>query len=116
MTTVTIGCKLPNGIFMDAGETRLRINGWNNNAIAGLAHGITRDVPESLWEAWRKEHAESKLVANGIIFAETSEKRAIDKAKDQKDQKSGHEQMPQMKLTDKAGTLGGSEDHQERSK
>lgn len=109
MTTVTIGCKLPNGIFMDAGETRLRINGWNNNTIAGLAHGITRDVPEALWDAWRKEHAESKLVANGIIFAETSEKRAIDKAKDQKDQKSGHEQMPQIKETDKAGILGKSD-------
>lgn len=109
MTTVTIGCKLPNGIFMDAGETRLRINGWNNNTIAGLAHGITRDVPETLWDAWRKEHAESKLVTNGIIFAETSEKRAIDKAKDQKDQKSGHEQMPQIKETDKAGILGKSD-------
>lgn len=109
MTTVTIGCKLPNGIFMDAGETRLRINGWNNNTIAGLAHGITPDVPETLWDAWRKEHAESKLVANGIIFAETSEKRAIDKAKDQKDQKSGHEQMPQIKETDKAGILGKSD-------
>lgn len=109
MTTVTIGCKLPNGIFMDAGETRLRINGWNNNTIAGLDHGITRDVPESLWDAWSKEHAESKLITNGIIFAEVSEKRAIDKAKDQKDNKSGHEQMPQIKETDKAGILGKSD-------
>lgn len=109
MTTVTIGCKLPNGIFMDAGETRMRINGWNNNAIAGLAHGITREVPETLWDAWRKEHADSKLVANGIIFAERSEARAIDKAKDQKDLKSGHEQMPQIKETDKAGILGKSD-------
>lgn len=109
MTTVTIGCKLPNGIFMDAGETRLRINGWNNNTIAGLDHGITRDVPETLWDAWRKDHAESKLITNGIIFAEVSEKRAIDKAKDQKDNKSGHEQMPQIKETDKAGILGKSD-------
>lgn len=109
MTTVTIGCKLPNGIFMDAGETRLRINGWNNNPIAGLAHGITRDVPETLWDAWRKEHAESKLVTNGIIFADLSEKRAIDKAKEQKDQKSGHEQMPQIKETDKSGVLSKSD-------
>lgn len=109
MTTVTICCKLPNGIFMDAGETRLRINGWNNNTIAGLDHGITRDVPETLWDAWRKDHAESKLITNGIIFAEVSEKRAIDKAKDQKDNKSGHEQMPQIKETDKAGILGKSD-------
>jgi hypothetical protein len=109
MSTVTIGCKLPNGIHMQMGETRVRINGWNNNEIAGLSHGITRDVPESLWDAWRKEHAESKLVTNGFIFAEESEKRAKDKAKDHKDNKSGHEQLPQIKETDKAGILGKSD-------
>lgn len=116
MSTVTIGCNLPNGIVMQVGEERVRINGWNNHAIQGLDHGITEDVPADLWEAWSKENAESKLVKNGFIFAEDSSKRAKDKAKDQKDQKSGHEQLPQMKVTDKAGALGGSEDHQERSK
>jgi hypothetical protein len=109
MSTVTIGCKLPNGIYMQMGETRVRINGWNNNEIAGLSHGITRDVPVSLWEAWSKEHAESKLVTNGFIFAEESEKRAKDKAKDQKDRNSGFEQLPQIKETDKAGVLGKSD-------
>jgi len=109
MTTVTIGCKLPNGIIMQQGETRVRINGWNNNEIAGLSHGITREVPESLWDAWSKEHAESKLVTSGIIFAESGEKRAVDKAKDEKEKKSGHEQLPQIKETDKAGVLGKSD-------
>lgn len=109
MSTVIIGCKLPNGIFMQVGETRVRINGWNNNDIAGLSHGITREVPADLWEAWSKEHAESKLITNGIVFAEESEKRAKDKAKDQKDAKSGHEQLPQVKETDKAGVLGKSD-------
>jgi hypothetical protein len=109
MSTVTIGCKLPNGIHMQVGETRVRINGWNNNEIAGLSHGITREVPASLWEAWSKEHAESKLVKNGFIFAEESEKRAKDKAKDNKEQKSGFEQLPQIKETDKAGVLGKSD-------
>lgn len=110
MSTVTIGCKLPNGIIMDAGETRVRINGWNNNEIAGLSHGITRDVPADLWEAWSKEHAESKLVTNGFIFAEESEVRAKDKAKDNKEQKSGFEQLPQIKETDQAGVLGKSDE------
>ena len=116
MSTVTIGCKLPNGIFMQQGESRVRINGWNNNTIQGLAHGITYDVPASLWEAWSKEHAESKLVTGGLIFAEESSSKVKAKAKDLKDQKSGHEQLPQIKVTDKAGALGGSEDHQDRSK
>jgi len=107
--TVTIGCKLPNGIFMQQGEARVRINGWNNNAIQGLTHGITYDVPADLWEAWSKEHAESKLLTNGLIFAEESSKKAEDKAKDMKDMKSGHEQLPQIKATEKAGILGKSD-------
>jgi hypothetical protein len=107
MSTVTIGCKLPNGIYMESGELkRVRINGWNNNEIAGLSHGITRDVPADLWAAWSKEHAESKLIKSGIVFAEETEKRAIDKAKDQKDNKSGHEQLAKIKKTDAAGGLG----------
>lgn len=114
--TVTIACKLPNGIFLQVGETRIRINGWNNHSIEGLNYGLTKDVPADVWGAWLKEHAESKLVLNEIIFAEGSERRAKDKAKDQKDKKSGHEQLPQMKVTDKSGALGGSEDHQERSR
>lgn len=109
MSTVTIGCKLPNGIHMQMGETRVRINGWNNNEIAGLSHGITRDVPEDLWDAWSAEHAESKLVKDGFIFAEKTAKRAEDKAKDEKDLASGQEQLPQIKETDKAGVLGKSD-------
>lgn len=110
MSTVTIGCKLPNGIIMQEGKERVRINGWNNNTIHGIAHGITREVPEALWDTWRKTHAESKLVKEGFIFAEQSEKRAIDMAKDKKDQKSGHEQLPQIKKSDKAGVLGESDE------
>lgn len=109
MSTVTIGCKLPNGIFMQHGETRVRINGWNNNTIQGLKHGITYDVPADLWNAWKEEHAESKLITNGLIFAEESSKKAKDKAKDLKDQNSGHEQLAQIKETDKAGILGKSD-------
>lgn len=115
MSTVVIGCKLPSGIWMIVGECRLRINGWNNNTIKGLKHGITAEVPESLWDAWRKEHAGSRLVKDGFIFAEDTDKRAIDKAKDEKEQKSGYEQMPQIKETDKADVLGASEDHAKRT-
>lgn len=109
MSTVTIGCKLPNGIHMIQGDTRVRINGWNNNEIAGLSHGITRDVPEDLWDAWSAEYAESKLVKDGFIFAEASDKKAQDKAKDLAEQSSGMEQLPQIKATDAPGVLGKSD-------
>lgn len=115
MTTVTIACKTPNGIWMESGTKRVRINGWNNNAIQGLKHGITNEVDASLWEEWRKAHEASDLVKGGFIFAEETSKRATDKAKDLKGQKSGYEQMPQIKETDKADTLGASEDHAKRT-
>lgn len=111
MSTVTIGCKLPNGIIMQVeGHKDVRINGWNNNAIIGADHGLTEDVPAAVWEAWSNLHAESKLVKGGFIFATKNEREAKAKAKDQKDNKSGHEQLPKVKATDAPGALGAADD------
>lgn len=111
MTTVTIGCKLPGGILMEVeGAKPVRINGWNNNLIQGAGHGLTENVPLSVWEAWKKLHAESKLVKNGFIFASGSAEAVKSKAKERKAEKSGHEQLPQIKETDKAGALGASDE------
>lgn len=111
MSTVTIGCKLPNGIIMEVeGAKPVRINGWNNNLIQGAEHGLTENVPAATWEAWKKEHAESKLVKGGFIFASGTAEGAKGKAKDRKDEKSGHEQLPKIKETDKAGALGASDE------
>lgn len=111
MSTVTIACKLPNGIIMQTGEHKpVRINGWNNNLIQGAGHGLTENVPADLWEAWSKEHAESKLVKGGFVFTAKSERDAKSKAKERKDNKSGHEQLPKVEKTDQPGALGASED------
>ena len=113
MSTVTIGCKLPNGIWLKVGEKKpVRINGWNNNVIQGAEHGLTENVPADLWEAWLKEHAESKLVKGGFIFASKNERETKAKAKDNKANKSGHEQLPKVKPTDAAGALGASDDRE----
>jgi hypothetical protein len=109
MGTVTIGCKLPNGIWMIQDAARVRINGWNNNTIQGGSHGITENVPDDLWDAWKKEHAESALVKGEFIFAATTVAKAVAKAADQADNKSGQEQLPQVKASDKAGELGASD-------
>ncbi len=109
MGTVTIGCKLPNGIHMQMGAMSVRINGWNNNTIQGGSHGITENVPEELWDAWSKEHAESKLVKGEFIFAAKTVAKAAAKAEDQSDNASGQEQLAQINATDKAGTLGASD-------
>lgn len=111
MSTVTIGCKLPNGIIMEVeGAKPVVINGWNNNLIQGAGHGLTDNVPADVWEAWKKVHAESKLVKGGFIFANTRAEGTKDRARDQKDNKSGHEQLPKVKATDKAGALGASDE------
>lgn len=111
MSKVTIGCKLPNGIWLTVGENKpVRINGWNNNLIQGADHGLTESVPADLWEAWLKEHADSKLVKGGFIFASKNEKETKAKAKDKKGNKSGHEQLPKIKATDKAGALGAADE------
>lgn len=107
MSTVTIACKLPNGIWLEVeGAKPVRINGWNNNAIIGAEHGLTENVPADLWEAWLKLHGDTKLVKGGFIFAHGNEKALVAKAKEQKDNKSGLEQLPKMKATDKAGAVG----------
>lgn len=109
MVTVTIGCKLPNGIIMQVGKARVRINGWNNNIIKGGSHGITENVPADLWEAWSKEHADSNLVKRGFIFAANTTAKATARAAEQSDNESGQEQLAKVKATDKAGALGASD-------
>ena|SRR5690625_181852 len=110
MSTVTIGCKLANGILMSAEVNgklvEQRINGWNQNIIQGTEHGITHDVSKALWDAWREQFKESKLVKGGFIFAHTSEKSVKAEAKEKKGNKSGTEQLTPPKGDAKEGTIG----------
>ncbi len=53
--TVVIGCKLPNGFYMQVGEVVHTIKGFNSSVVVG-GHGITEDVPADLWAAWLKEN------------------------------------------------------------
>lgn len=111
MSTVTIGCKLPNGIAFKFGEKTYVIKGWNQNAIDGVGHGITYDFPAEVWEEFKKVYDGSKLLKNGIIFANESARKTKDQAKDQKDNKSGHEQLPKPKKgQEAAGALGESDE------
>lgn len=77
MSTVTIGCKYPTGVLLQVGSTTFPINGSNSSEIYG-GHGITDDVPKSLWDAWLAENKNHDLVTKGFIFAH--EKRSSVKA------------------------------------
>ena len=109
MSTIVIGCKLPNGILMSAvvnGKTmEQRINGWNQSQIIG-GHGITHEVPEALWNAWLAKFKNTKLVKGGYIFAHKQEKSVKAEAKEKEKNKSKLEQMDQPKDDAKEGTIG----------
>lgn len=94
MTKVVIGCKLPNGIYMQVGEKTQVINGFNASIVEG-GHGITYDVPKDLWEAWLAENKNRDLVKNGFIFAHGKDKDTKEEAKEKKENKSKTEPLEQ---------------------
>lgn len=50
--TVTVGCKLPNGLIIEVGGQSVELNGANASNIIG-GHGITYDV-----DAPQAEHSQ----------------------------------------------------------
>lgn len=92
MPTVTIGCKLPNGIILHVRKDdqskkiataangqpifednpivqQVMLAGANREFISGTGTGMT-DVEESFWNKWLKQHASwFPAFKNGHIFA-----------------------------------------------
>ena len=119
--TVTVGCKLPNGIFIElipeavpgvftpppAGK-RIKLKGSNgvrnDLSVRGLAqpvfpYGITSGVSAELWEAWLKRNADSPLVTGGFIFALAKERDALAEAKERETERTGLEPLnPSIEL------------------
>lgn len=94
--TVVIGCKLPNGFYMQVGEVIHIIKGFNSSVVVG-GHGITEDVPADLWAAWLSENKDRDMVKNGFVFAHGDAKSTKAEAKEKKDTKSKTEPLPQGK-------------------
>ncbi|MCP2041665.1 hypothetical protein L1281_002276 [Neisseria sp. HSC-16F19] len=66
--TVTVGCKLPNGLVLEVGGRAVTLNGANSAHLIG-GHGITHDVDAELWAAWLERHRDRAMVKNGFVFA-----------------------------------------------
>lgn len=90
MATVTVGCKLPNGFIIEAGDKRAVLAGANSSTIVG-GHGITEGVDKDLWDAWSALHAELGLLKHGHIFAHEKTANTNAEAKDRADEKTGLE-------------------------
>lgn len=66
--TVTVGCKLPNGLILELNGQTVEINGANSSRLVG-GHGITYDVDAEFFDAWLEAYADRAMVRNGFIFA-----------------------------------------------
>lgn len=87
---VVVGCKLPNGIYIEVDKKRLKINGLNSATIFG-GHGITENVPKAFYDEWIKRNSNLKFVKEGFIFAHVNAESTKDKARERKNEKTGFE-------------------------
>lgn len=118
--TVIVGCRMPWGYWLEpclkrveqertsgngvrdvevgrkSGE-RFRLNGnrvrvgQTPDWIIANGAGLTRGIPEEVWEAWLKDHKDEPIVKNGIVFAHSRENEVRAMAKDFRKQPTGLE-------------------------
>lgn len=118
--TVIVGCRLPFGYVLQTyvmreedermtgggvrrvavarktGHTfrlngnRVRIGQTADWIIANGA-GLTRGIPEEVWQAWLNDHKDEPIVKNGVIFAHSRENEVRAMAKDFRQQPTGLE-------------------------
>ena len=129
-TTVTVCCKLPNGMRLRVygfGERHEPVLGGGTRAvrqafpmgdevvIAGWSHpqnrapenqivagyAVTHGVDAQFWEQWLEQNKDAEFVTKGLIFAHAQAQSAIDKAKDGAKIKSGLERLDPSKMPGK---------------
>jgi hypothetical protein len=102
--TVIIGCKLPAGLKLEIGYKitpsgmqvkapdyqTVTLKGWNEHTAESRRQGIqlpsaggdllrpylNRGVPRAFWERWAKEHPDSWLLKNQVLFVAEDEASA----------------------------------------
>lgn len=127
METVTVACKLPNGlrmrifslqtsqepvmgggsrefkIFRETGE-EFTIRGWSiekgSDVNGEIMHGafLNHGVPKAFWDKWYAQNKDSAFVKEGLIFANDKENSVRAEAKEKKDVRSGLERLDPNKL------------------
>lgn len=127
-STVTVGCRLPNGIILrtfemvdtaEVGPTQTRyvkqarftgrehkINGnsfaQNKAPMFGQLdnHGyaLTHNVPADLWNEWKEQNKDADILKFGHIFAHGEEKSVRAEANEKRDVKTGLERLDTKKL------------------
>jgi hypothetical protein len=90
--TVTVGCKLPNGLILEMGEKRVTLNGANSSSIVG-GHGLTEGVDKEFFDAWMAKNKHLHFVKEGHLFAHEKEVNTKAQAKERAKEKTGLEQL-----------------------
>lgn len=101
MPTVTVACKIPNGIIIEHAGKKATLNG-SNVAISAPhyvamphltpgGYGITPNVDEALWNGWSVEYKDSFFLKDGLIFAASKSSDVTAQASEKKAIKSGLE-------------------------
>ncbi len=124
--TVTIACKLPNGLHLDAkansGEKiRITLRGWagarrlesagnildsHGRSVRGN-YGVTEGVSKDLWDMLEKEFKEGKYqpYVQGLIWALPKTDSVLSRATEMAEVKSGLEAITPKSTTDKPGVV-----------
>lgn len=99
MATVTVACKLPNGVHLDIrGRGRVTLRG---TAVAfGVApvivpggYALTPDVDEDWWNAWLDLSRDLDIVKKQIVFAMPKPVEARARAREMAELRTGLEPM-----------------------
>lgn len=88
--TVTVGCKLPHGLYLDIGDKRVTLLGSNSSLVIG-GHGITENVDREFFDKWLSLHKDSAAVKGGFIFAHDKTNSVKSEAEEKKDNRNGFE-------------------------
>lgn len=93
--TVSVGCKLPNGIILHhplKPEISVTLNGRNAAPIIGSDHGKT-DVDAEFWDAWISANATFAPLTSGAIFVAKNAESLAAVAAEYKERTTGLEPM-----------------------
>lgn len=88
--TVSVGCRLPNGVVLELGDKKVTLNGLNKVVIIGVDHGIT-EVDGDFWAAWSELNKDFTPFKNGAIFSAGDAKSTSALAEDLQGVKTGLE-------------------------
>jgi hypothetical protein len=86
---VYVGCKLPNGLIAQVGNTKVLFKGANSSRVVG-GYGLT-PVDKDFSDAWFKQHKNFHPVKAELIFVQGDVVSAEAQADEQSEVKSGLE-------------------------